>query len=278
MAVKLYTEAYIQNIANAIREKNGLTTRYKVGQMANAILNIPTGGDLLALMTGSEQFDLTDSTVPTTTLLIPSYMFYRNANVKNVGFDSVLTIGANAFQGCGYIENINFPNVTEIQEKAFLECRRSSYTTTSTISLPKVVTIGQEAFREFNIDNDTFDFNLPECTTIGLGAFRVVNQNYSFAVRKVNLPKVQTIGNYGFQRCEATDFIIGPNCSSIGVQCFESAIITNLHVQATTPPTVGNSNLGTGTITHIYVPSASVSAYKGASGWSTYASIIEAEP
>ena len=38
MAKKLYEEASIQAIANAIREKNGTTTKYKVAEMVNAVL------------------------------------------------------------------------------------------------------------------------------------------------------------------------------------------------------------------------------------------------
>ena len=44
MANKLYEESAIQNIANAIRSKNGLAETYTVSQMASAILNIPASG------------------------------------------------------------------------------------------------------------------------------------------------------------------------------------------------------------------------------------------
>lgn len=40
MANKLYDEASIQNIANAIRAKNGSSDTYKVSEMSDAILNI----------------------------------------------------------------------------------------------------------------------------------------------------------------------------------------------------------------------------------------------
>ena len=40
MAKKLYEEASVQNIANAIRAKNGETTTYKIGEMAAAIADI----------------------------------------------------------------------------------------------------------------------------------------------------------------------------------------------------------------------------------------------
>lgn len=43
MANKLYEESHIQNIADAIRYKNGATNKYTVSQMAEAIRNI-TGG------------------------------------------------------------------------------------------------------------------------------------------------------------------------------------------------------------------------------------------
>lgn len=37
MAKKLYEESAIQDIANAIREKNGSTTKYKVAEMGDAV-------------------------------------------------------------------------------------------------------------------------------------------------------------------------------------------------------------------------------------------------
>ena len=43
MSKKLYEESHIQNIADSIRGKNGLSDTYKVSEMANAIDNIPTG-------------------------------------------------------------------------------------------------------------------------------------------------------------------------------------------------------------------------------------------
>lgn len=44
MSLKLYPESAIQNIASAIRSKNGLSTTYNVNEMASAISNIPSGG------------------------------------------------------------------------------------------------------------------------------------------------------------------------------------------------------------------------------------------
>ena len=41
MAMKLYNDAEIKSIADAIREKNGKTTTYKVGEMADALYSAP---------------------------------------------------------------------------------------------------------------------------------------------------------------------------------------------------------------------------------------------
>ena len=50
-------------------------------------------------------------------------------------------------------------------------------------------------------------------------------------------------------------------------------------IYATTPPALANSNAFTANnINKIYVPAASVNAYKTASNWSTFASYIEAIP
>ena len=40
---KLYEEEDIRGIAEAIREKNGTTTQYKVSEMKPALLAIPSG-------------------------------------------------------------------------------------------------------------------------------------------------------------------------------------------------------------------------------------------
>lgn len=44
MALLLYDDANIQDIADAIRAKTGSLSTYTVGQMAQAIMNIPSGG------------------------------------------------------------------------------------------------------------------------------------------------------------------------------------------------------------------------------------------
>ena len=279
MSKKLYTESYIQNIADAIREKNGLTRKYMVGEMALAISEIPTGSDLLALAAGSEIFDLDDATVPTDADNIPQYMFYSNQNVRDIALPTIESIGAYAFNACHNIRDINLPECVSIGDYAFYQARRSTYATSDTFNLPKCESIGQNAFYEFTINNANLVINLPECETLGNGSFRSTSLSYGVTAQEVNLPKIKTIGDRSFQRANITTFKIGSTATTLGTSVFTTATITNLYCYATTPPTVGTNLAGSdGTITHIYVPSASVAAYKAASGWNEFSSIIEAIP
>ena len=58
MAKKLYEEASVQAIANAIRGKNGLSSTYKIADMAQAITDIPTGSSDTTFWAGGKNAEL----------------------------------------------------------------------------------------------------------------------------------------------------------------------------------------------------------------------------
>ena len=72
---------------------------------------------------------------------------------------------------------------------------------------------------------------------------------------------------------------IGDRITSIGNDAFENHNkLTSITCLATTPPTLGSSAFNNTNDCPIYVPAESVEAYKAASGWSAYASRIQAIP
>ena len=87
---------------------------------------------------------------------------------------------------------------------------------------------------------------------------------------------------YGiFNNCSAlTSVTIGTGLSTLPGYTFDSCTaLRNVTMNRTTPPTLGSNCFRNCTsLQHIYVPASSVNAYKTATGWSNYASIISAKP
>ena len=94
-----------------------------------------------------------------------------------------------------------------------------------------------------------------------------------------NSSSITSLGNYCFFNCTSLSSIIIPSSiTSLGNYCFYGCrYMLSYYVNPTTPPTLGPSALTGATGWKIYVPSASVTAYKAASGWSSYASRIFAQ-
>jgi len=139
-------------------------------------------------------------------------------------------------------------------------------------------TIGTNAFQSSYIR----ELIIPSTvTTIGINAFG------GSSLEEIIIPdSVTSIGNSAFSVClKLENIIIGSGVTSIDYDAFYMAASNvqndlTITVKATTPPTLGNRALDfdNNGDTYIYVPAESVAAYKAASGWSTYASAIEAIP
>jgi len=123
MANKLYEENSVQDIANAIRQKNGLSTTYKISEMAAAILALPTGSGetnyLPAVCNDAAGgYSLPAGALDGVTSIRP-YTFFES-HVTSVAFPSGLTtIGEHAFTDSD-ITGVDLPsNVTSIGKAAF---------------------------------------------------------------------------------------------------------------------------------------------------------------
>ena len=87
---------------------------------------------------------------------------------------------------------------------------------------------------------------------------------------------ITQIGGYMFYNCGFTSITIPSGVTSIGNYAFANSSLRNITCLSTTPPTLGERVFQDTNINAIYVPSASVNAYKAAEGWSDYANRIQA--
>ena len=170
---------------------------------------------------------------------------YKNA-FRNCPFlatvkipNSVTSIGNNAFQGCGLLASVTIGNsVTSIGLHTFRDCTALISVTigNSVTSIESHVFSGCSALISVNIPNSV--------TSIRHGAFSGCS-----ALISVSIPNsVTSIVDYSFDNCR-------------------KLVVT---VEQINPSKISLSSNPFGSVKQIKVPSASLSAYKSASGWSSY--------
>jgi len=223
-----------------------------------------------------------------------SYMFLRSL-VKIVSMTKKMTsIESGSFQYEYVIEKIGIPSsVTEIKSYAFQEAR-----SLEKIYLPAVGSIGSYCFQqcdnlqEFSAPNITEDlktYTFDGCIRLKHIAFLSTTTTIkSYVCRNckslesITIPNtVTTIESYAINSCYSLKTVTIPaTVTSIAGNAFQyNYSVEEYHVLPTTPPTMGTQVFGAASQPKvIYVPAASLETYKAASGWSTYASKIEAEP
>ena len=194
---------------------------------------------------------LTSVTIPNSLTSIGSWCFLRTSLSTVVLPNSITTLGAGCFSNITTLTSIILSNnLTAIPEDCFEYCR-----TLSSITIPSSVTsIGSEAFQT--------------CTSL----------------QSLDLPGVVSIDVHAFLYSSIKTLNIGPSFTTVARESSTRngfagmGSLTTVKIEAATPPTLTVKPFPNSYLQHIYVPSSSVNAYKTATGWSEWASIIEAIP
>ena len=239
---------------------------------------------------------------------IPSSAFSGCSGLTSIEIpNSVTSIGYEAFRGCSGIKTvINFSNLTF--SKGSSNNGYVAYYADKVINAPNSLIEGDYIWCKLNGVNtlacyfgDATELVLPvdyngENYAIGNYAFSgctgltsIVIPNsvtsigesaFSGSSSLTNIiigNSVTTIGDYAFYSCSCLTNIIIPNSvTSIGESAFQGcSSLTSVYCKPTTPPT-GNYYLFYDAPSRllIYVPTASVEAYKSAYFWSDYKSKI----
>lgn len=165
MSKVLVTESYLTDIGNAIRAKNGGTTKYKPSEMAAAIKNIKAqdnaGANSIIDRTISGDYTNNETTS------VGKYAFAFCFNLKTVTMENCTNINSNAFYGCTSLISANFPNVRTVYSSAFNSSGLTS------ITFNKLVTLGSNSDYSGIFENTPMtSISIPSTIkTIGLYAF-----------------------------------------------------------------------------------------------------------
>lgn len=176
----------------------------------------------------------------------------RSAEVKDCVTSISVESAGGAFLNASGMTSVTLPStLTAINSSSFWGC-----SSLSGVTLPNSLTyLGNDALR------------------------------YCTSLTTLNIPdSVQTIGGLCFYGCSGlTNVTIGAGFTGTTNPGHSFQYCSNLQtvtVRATTPPTIDSFFFDSTPIANgngtIYVPSASVNAYKNAAGWSDYASRIQA--
>lgn len=139
MSKVLVTESYLTDISNAIRSKNGGSTKYKPSEMAGAINDIPTQGSQdNTVLNSILDRSISGNYVNNDLTEIGSYAFFGCGYLISATFAKATKIYIGAFGNCMSLESISLPEVKEINASAFTSCPLKS------ISMPKIEVLGHD--------------------------------------------------------------------------------------------------------------------------------------
>lgn len=239
-------------------------------------LVIPDGVTIINKGAFSSCNGIISVTIPNGVTKIDDRAFECCVNMTSVNIpNSVTTIGKGAFGGCVslVLHSNTLPNsITSIGSDAF--CSTGTYRgyLDYSITIPGSIK---------SISDGMFCASAVWGITIEDGVTSIGNEAFSVCPLLVGLTipnSVQSIGYSAFANdTNLASITIPNNVQSIGSGAFNGCTsLRNVYIKATTPPTIEDDILyGTTNLLNIYVPTASVNAYKTANFWKNYALKIQ---
>jgi len=271
-AFRLFTIRYRQTVANGVKVDwgDGSDNTYSGTSAANHDHTYASGGNYTITLEAVNGDLYLDSVIWGSS---NSATRYKGAYIVKAEIGNVKAISGSCFSQCRCITAVSIPRGVTFSDTSgvFSGCGTLRFATLP----PTATSIGSSMF---SYCSGLMAVAVPkETTSIGASAFLSCG-----SLRRVIIPDGATeLGNQTFNNNSAMQFVRIPSTvTSIGTQVFTNNFPTmEYHIEPTTPPTLANTNAFTGIVANckMYVPSASLDAYKTATNWSTYASRMVGE-
>ena len=264
-------------------------------------ISVYIGDNVISIGNGAFQTctSLTSVTIPNSVTTIRSNAFASCSRLTSVTIPSgVTSIGGYTFQNCTSLTSITIPSgVTSIGGDAFKNTPWwNTYSADTSHHYGNIIYINDVAytatssgitsctFREGTVSISAQAFqSCTSLTSVTIPSGITSIGDYTFqnctSLTSITIPSgVTSIGGLAFSKCTSlTSVTIPDSITSIETYAFQNCTsLTSITFEATTPPTLGSNAFNNTNNCPIYVPSASVSAYKSATNWSSYASRIKA--
>jgi hypothetical protein len=240
---KLYEEAAVQDIADAIREKTGGAETYKIAQMGNAVRGITTGATITDGIVVKERnvdgyatvvdFYGTDIHVAQFyggnaygAAQITPFKYLTTINTKN----AVTFIDSYGLSGLPNLQPQGL-DLSHVERLSGMQFGTGSNSAEFALICPQCVEITENGCRRSGITSASF----PALTKIGNGAFADCER-----VKVISIPKITALGIYTsaiFKNCKAMETLdvgsIGHAVTSWGSGnfdgCTQAGLVITMH-------------------------------------------------
>ena len=237
--------------------------------MAQAYINgsLVTDPDIILGAIVGRSTQMTSLDCPEITKL-RAYAFYNMTGLTSVSLQNVVSfLGAgHQFYGCSSLTSVSLPNLVDFHPLATTTGVFNGCSSLQTLSLPKVPTVFSASGTDFTNCTSLTTINLPKVTTI-----QKTNQAGSMFC-KTSALQTLVIGDYSsnitWNDTSAADSQFNGNDMASNVQ---------LYFRSNNVPTI-HASTSFAKCGAIYVKPSLVNSFKAATGWSNYASIIQADP
>lgn len=238
---------------------------------------------------------LTAVNIPNTVQSIEGSAFNGCKAIKDVVVpESVTSMGSDVFRGCINLESAVFDNcVLAIPQSTFYDC-----TKLRTVDLGKATSIGTWAFRnctsleEIVIPNSVERLETPfygcsalKKVVIGAGVKTLTDINYNggcfenctkLVDVEIKGNSLTTVGTGSFKNCRSLKKIELPSSvTSIQGSAFSGcSVLSNIYMNAATPPTIEANTFPDYETPTLHVPSSAKTAYTRADNWKNFTNVI----